>query len=158
MAYEQRFTESSINRLQQVEKVLSGSEITNLDYSELLTTKGQGVFIFLDPPYYSAKKSKLYGNGGCNHINFDYNRFANDVKQCNHLFMITLDDDPYIRSLFRFANIFEWSLQYGMNNVGAKKAARGKELLITNFDLPSYQLEIFYDGVFKTDLIASGSS
>ncbi len=38
-----------------------------------------------------------------------------------------------IRELFKFARIHRFKLQYGMNN----KAVKGKELIITNYELPS---------------------
>lgn len=49
--------------------------------------------------------------------------------------MITYDDSPEVRKLFKFANIYEWELQYGMNNYKQSKAEKGKELFITNYKL-----------------------
>lgn len=34
---------------------------------------------------------------------------------------------------FRFANILEWQLQYGMNNYGRSYALKGNELFIKNY-------------------------
>ena len=38
-----------------------------------------------------------------------------------------------IRDLFDFANIHEWTLQYGMNNYRQGTAAKGHELFIKNY-------------------------
>ena len=49
-AFTGRFTESSIQRLNQFAKVINGSTITNFDYEKLVNQEGENVFIFLDPP------------------------------------------------------------------------------------------------------------
>jgi len=132
-AFVGRFTESSIHRLKQFSKVINGSTITNLDYEELVTTGGENVFIFLDPPYYSATKSALYGKNGNLHKSFDHIRFAETIKNCRHKWLITYDDSQYIRELFSFANIISWDLTYGMRNVTENSDQKGKELFISNY-------------------------
>lgn len=132
-AFEGRFTDSSIKRLELVESVIKDTHITNLDYEDLLNKDGKDVFVFLDPPYLSSKKSKLYGKNGSLHVNFDHERFANAVKNCKHKWLITYDDSPEIRKLFSFAKMKEWDLQYAMNNVNSDSANIGKELFIYNY-------------------------
>ncbi|MBK8442344.1 MAG: DNA adenine methylase [Sphingobacteriales bacterium] len=132
-AFTGRFTESSIQRLNQFAKVINGSKITNLDYEELVKREGENVFIFLDPPYYSATKSALYGKNGNMHKSFDHVKFAENMKNCKHKWLITYDDSEYIRDLFSFANIIPWELMYGMRNVKAGADQKGKELFISNY-------------------------
>jgi DNA adenine methylase len=132
-AFTGRFTESSIQRLNQFAKVINGSTITNLDYEELVKREGENVFIFLDPPYYSATKSALYGKNGNMHKSFDHVKFAENMKNCKHKWLITYDDSEYIRNLFSFANIMPWELMYGMRNVTAGADQKGKELFISNY-------------------------
>ena len=132
-AFHKRFTDSSIERLGKLGEVLQGVKITNLDYSEVLAAEGKDVFIFLDPPYFIATRSKLYGKGGDLHTSFDHQRFAASVKQCPHQWLITYDDSPIIRQNFTLAKIYEWEMQYGMNNYKQSVAAKGKELFLTNY-------------------------
>lgn len=132
-AFEQRFTESSLKRLKELAPCLLGVKITHGDYEELLFQEGEDVFIFLDPPYCSATKSKLYGIRGELHTSFDHERFAKNMQKCQHRWLITYDDSPEIRQLFSFAKIVEWELQYGMNNYKKTSAAKGKELFIKNY-------------------------
>ena len=132
-AFERRFTDSSIERLRKLSAHLSTVQITNGDYETLLFQDGQNVFIFLDPPYLSATKSKLYGLKGDLHTGFDHQRFAKMMRQCQHKWLITYDDSAEIRTLFNFANITEWTLQYGMNNYKQTGAAQGRELFIQNY-------------------------
>ena len=133
-AYEKRFTDSSIERVKNICPHLSGIKITNGDYTDLLFQDGDpDAFIFLDPPYWKATESKLYGVRGTLHTAFDHAQFAENMRKCPHKWLITYDDSPVIRELFDFAEIQEWTLQYGMNNYRKANTAKGKELFIKNY-------------------------
>jgi len=132
-AFTGRFTESSIQRLNDLAKVINGSTITNYDYEKVVQEAGENVFIFLDPPYYSATKSALYGKNGNLHKSFDHKRFAENMKKCPHKWLVTYDDSEYIRELFSFANIISWNLTYGMRNITDSSDQNGKELFISNY-------------------------
>ena len=132
-AYEKRFTLSSIERVEMISPSLSGVKITNEDYAESLSEDNDKTFIFLDPPYWKSTESKLYGTRGTLHTSFDHEQFAENMKKCPHKWLITYDDSPMIRDLFDFANICEWTLQYGMNNYRQGSAAKGNELFIKNY-------------------------
>jgi DNA adenine methylase len=139
-AFEKRFTDSAIEKLKSASEIIKDFEITHGDYEKLLLEDGNGVFIFLDPPYYSTTKSKLYGKNGDLHLSFDHERFAANMKKCNHLWLITYDDCPKIRELFSFAYIYPWNFQYGMNNYKQKTARKGRELFITNYKILAKKL------------------
>ncbi len=134
-AFNKRFTDSSIQRLISFGEFLTDVKITNLDYAEVVNAPGQNVFIFLDPPYLSVTKSRLYGKRGCLHTNFDHQRFAETLRNCPHRWLITYDDCPEVRENFADAYIYEWELQYGMNNYKQKKAEKGREVMITNYKI-----------------------
>lgn len=154
-AFSGRFTESSIERLINFSKVLKNTEITNYDYEELVKSGGENVFIFLDPPYYSATKSALYGKKGNLHKSFDHIRFAETMKNCEHKWLITYDDSEFIRELFSFANIIPWDLTYGMRNITDKSNQNGKELFISNYlsNLPGdEQLSLFHENNYSKEI------
>ena len=132
-AFTGRFTESSIQRLNEFANVINGTTITNFDYEELVKQAGENVFIFLDPPYYSAKKSALYGKNGNLHKSFDHVKFADTMKNCHHKWLITYDDSEYVRDLFSFAKITAWELVYGMRNVTENSDQKGREIFISNY-------------------------
>jgi len=146
-AFLKRFTPSSIERLKLIDKVLGDTKITNLDFQEVIEAEGEDVFIFLDPPYFSATKSALYGKNGNMHKGFDHERFAEVMKNTNHNWLITYDNCEYIRELFSFANIFTWELTYGMRNVTEKSKQKEKEIFISNYletiEVPNKQLILF---------------
>ncbi len=134
-AYKGRFTESSIQRLNNFGKVIKDAKITNLDFQEVIEKDGENVFLFLDPPYFSATKSALYGKNGNLHKGFDHTRFAETMMNSKHKWLITYDDSEYIRELFSFANITAWDLTYGMRNVNSNSDQIGKELFISNYPI-----------------------
>lgn len=137
-AYEKRFTYSSIERLAQIGQVLDGVRVTNSDYKEVIGQNGEDVFIFLDPPYLKATKSKLYGRKGILHTIFDHIEFADQMKKCKYLWLVTYDDCDEIRCNFSYAHLYKWQLQYGMNNYKQGKADKGNELFIMNYSLSEY--------------------
>lgn len=132
-AFHKRFTESSIERVKSLSNILLNTKISNYDYEEVISKDGEDVFLFLDPPYYSATKSALYGKNGSLHKTFDHERFANVMKDTKHKWLITYDDSDYIKDLFSFANIQPWGLTYGMRNVNKDSNQNGKELFISNY-------------------------
>jgi DNA adenine methylase len=139
LAFVGRFTDSSIERVAKLGKLLEGIKITHLDYREILSDGGKNVFTFLDPPYFKATKSKLYGKNGILHTGFNHDEFASEMRKCHHSWLITYDDSPEIRKNFEFANIYDWKLQYGMNNYKQGKAEKGSELFVSNYKLPIEQ-------------------
>lgn len=129
-----RFTASSIDRLRDLPDALSKTRITNLDFENVIRADGEDVFIFLDPPYYTAKK--LYGKNGSLH-DFDHDRLARCLKETDHHFLITYDDCEKVRELYAgWANIIPWQLQYGMNNCSKDNSSKiGSEVFISNYEI-----------------------
>jgi DNA adenine methylase len=114
-----------------------------MDYEEVLCAPGRDVFLFLDPPYYSVAKSRLYGKRGELHLQFDHERLARVVQSCPHRWLLTYDDCAEVRKLYRDAFIVEWTLQYGMNNYKQSSARPGNELFIANDDIrPLHQRQL----------------
>jgi DNA adenine methylase len=108
---------------------LQETTITNVDYKELITARGEDVLIILDPPYY--KKGKQLYNVFMTPE--EHEELANLLRHCNHKFLLTIDDCKEVRDLYSWApfiNQEEWyySLTSKTNNIG-------KELFISNFDI-----------------------
>lgn len=135
LAYCTRFTDSSIQRLRDLAGKLDGVCFTCEDYQNSLRKYGENVFIFLDPPYESAKPSKLYGKRGNFHSEFNHGLLAAELKDCSHLWLMTIDNSEEIRDLYSWAEIYPWEKTYGMTNISGRNAKEGKELLVANFKL-----------------------
>lgn len=144
-AFRGRFTDSSIARLERLGSILHDVKITNCDYGAVIDAPGSDAFLFLDPPYLAATKSRLYGVNGTLHVLFDHSAFARKMHNCQHHWLITYDDTPEIRTNFAYAHQIRWELQYGMNNYKRDFAPKGQELFITNYSVtnkPAKQLSL----------------
>ena len=139
-AFERRFTQSNIDKLRPLSNLLQSVEITNQSYENLLLEKGKNVFIYLDPPYWNSRKSKLYGKNGDLHKSFSHKQFAENVGKCQHRWLITCDDSDMIHESFAFANTRPWEMQYGMTNVERDRINKGKELFITKYAPEEHQV------------------
>ena len=112
-ASEKRFTESSIQRVENLN--LSKFNIHNLDFEEFINQHNEKKqLIFLDPPYYLEKKSKLYGNNGDMHENFDHEKLYKCISKRKNWAM-TYNNCDYIKNLYKNFKIIETSWSYGMN-------------------------------------------
>lgn len=131
-AFSGRFTQTGIDRLQNLVPLMQKIEISHADYTSLLQLPGEEVVIFLDPPYFSATKSKLYGKKGKLHTGFDHYALQERLRSCPHKWLITYDNSDHIKELYKDHYQLEWQLQYGMTN---KMVSSANEILIANYDL-----------------------
>ncbi|MCW3075054.1 MAG: modification methylase [Flaviaesturariibacter sp.] len=136
-SFEGRFTQSSIDRLWETAPLIQPIQFFCEDYSFLINEPGQDVLLFLDPPYYSATKSKLYGKKGILHTGFDHALLFQTLQASAHQWLVTYDNCAYIKNLYKDFYQVEWELQYGMTNSGNNASVLGKELLIANYDIAS---------------------
>lgn len=126
------FSKKGIRKLAHYGQIIEHWEITNDDYSELMTDD-KDVFCFLDPPY--DIKDFLYGTKGSMHKGFDHQRFASVCNESTCKWMITYNSNENTRGLFPNHKQTEWDLTYTMRSTGGYNAAQSKrkELLITNY-------------------------
>lgn len=125
-AAENRFTRSSIDRLNIGSYLLQRALITNHTYDELLESPSDGkTLIFCDPPYVMA--DSLYGHRGTLH-KFDHAGLAYKLKHCQHTWFLTYDDTYETRDRYANFQIIPFAQVYGMG-----KTKLGDELLITNY-------------------------
>ena len=132
------------DKLAQFSKLIKNWKITNIDYSEVMKAHGSGnTFVFLDPPY--DIKDFLYGKNREMHKSFDHDRFADDVYNCVHKFMITYNVNDRLMELYKNYNLKEWKLRYSMAHRGDKGTDENikTELLVTNYSIvPQTPLEL----------------
>lgn len=126
-ASQKRFTQSSIEKIKQLD--LSKLEISNLDFEEFIknfykNNDTSTSLMFLDPPYYLEKGSKLYGDNGDMHESFDHKKLFKTLKNKKNWIM-TYNDCDYIRDLYKKFKIIETNWSYGMN-----KSKESSELVI----------------------------
>ena len=122
-ASKKRFTKSSIDRIKKLD--LAYFDIYNLDFKEFINNNyDKKNLIFLDPPYYLKKASKLYGNNGDMHETFDHDKLYKCLSKKKNWFM-TYNNCDYIKDLYKDFKIIETSWSYGMN-----KSKKSSEIVI----------------------------
>lgn len=105
----------------------------NSENAEIEVQQQCNILIYLDPPYYSATHSRLYGKKGNLHSGFDHQRFSEEMKVCKMNWFISYDNSKFVRELFSFAKQHAWQLQYGMNNPNKDSCSMGEELIVSGF-------------------------
>lgn len=115
-----RFTTSSIERirkmdLSQVYMPMNGNGCHFTVFLQTIQWDDSTDFVFLDPPYYlPVKKTNLYGKGGNMHEHFNHD----DLFACictKRRWILTYNDCPYIRELYKDFMIIDTQWSYGMN-------------------------------------------
>jgi len=128
--------------LEKAAGLLKDATLTTGDYDLLLSSPGDDVFIYLDPPYFVNSGfddgSSLYRH---NFTIKDHKKLAEKVLACKHKILLSYDDDEdgYIRSLYSdpIFNIYKEEWTYcGTSSAKSQKNNKkkiGKELIITNY-------------------------
>jgi DNA adenine methylase len=123
---EKRFTKSSIKRLENLN--LDNFDISNYDFVQYIndckTIGDINTIMFLDPPYYLEKKSKLYGNCGDLHETFDHKQLYT-LLTTKKKWIMTYNNCKYIRDLYSKYIIVDIEWKYGMN-----KTKKSSEIVI----------------------------
>jgi len=133
-ASRKRFTPSSIQKIEALD--FTNIEIYNDDFYDFLTHPPQHdattataatALLFLDPPYYLERKSKLYGNNGDLHEGFDHLRLFNFLKDEKRNWVLTYNNCAFIRDLYKDFTIIDVNWKYGMNT-----SKQSSEIIIIN--------------------------
>lgn len=135
-AFQHRLTDTSIEKIRESSVLMQGVRIFVRDYSPALTDPGKDVFLFLDPPYFAAKSSRLYGTKGLLHSNFDHARFVDTLLKSEHRWLVTYDDSEQIRAYFGNdprIKIRKLSMSYSSSNLHGANSRMGHEIVVTNF-------------------------
>lgn len=111
------------NTHQRLQKV----QIECLPYEEILKRYDRPrTFFFLDPPYWNRKLYRF------NFAEQDFISLEELLRQIRGKFILSLNDVPEVRKLFRYFHLFELEFHYTVQQQAGK---RYKELLIANFKL-----------------------
>lgn len=111
--------------LEETRKRLARVQIENLPYEEVLRRYDRSTTLFyLDPPYYARKLYRF------NLDHDDFVKMANLLSSLKGKFVLSLNDVPQVREIFKQFSIRGVELSYTAQKVAGK---RFKEVLITNF-------------------------
>jgi len=131
-----------LDKLAEAAEIVAGTKITCSDFEELFNEPGEDVFVFADPPY--VKDTELHTSGKLYEHGFtmdDHRRPHDCFRRCTHKVMITYDDHPTIRELYRKFEVHEASWTY----MGRADRKLGRELIITNY--PAVRPSVSVEGI-----------
>jgi len=115
---------------------LANTKITNLDFEEVILAKpkGSSVLLYLDPPYVEADQKRAYKN---HFLLRDHERLCRVLKKTKYYFILSYDNIPFVKELYKWAHIVELSWLYNTSNLNGNKNGHkrkmGKELIISNW-------------------------
>ena len=81
----------------------------------------------MDPPYFSNKSSKLYGESGDLHTNFDHIRLFKYISTKRN-WVMTYDNCKFIKDLYKDFKQIEVSWAYGMTHSKQELLILGKKM------------------------------
>ena len=117
-----RFTPSAIKRLKTFRS--AGLKVRKIHYKVALR-EHPGMMAYLDPPYLISSNN-LYGSRGDAHKGFDHEELSVVLRKRNK-WVLSYNDCPEIRELYKYAQILETKWAYSMSN-----RKKSEELLIIN--------------------------
>lgn len=135
-AYEKTFNHMNIDRLTEIATHMSKFSIHNSHFKVVMAMAMLNDFTFLDPPY-QIESSNLYGKNGEMHSGFNHEEFAEEVKKMKGKWMITYNDNEWLRETYKDFNIIDSEYRYCMSfssdEEGNKTTRMKNELIITNY-------------------------
>ena len=125
-----RFTVSAVERVRQFpgKMVARKMKVRKADFSESITAHPKAL-IYADPPY-MLENQNLYGDRGDKHAGFDHGALSETLQAREGRWLLSYNDCPPIRDLYRGRAIFFPHWRYGMSR---NKSSR--EILILSDEL-----------------------
>ena len=107
----------------------------NLDAIELIEYIKKGIgraLIYFDPPYYQQGKNlymNFYNDG-------DHEKLSKLIYKLNEPIIVTYDNNPFIKNLYKKFNSNEFVINYSAYN-----HSKGKELMFyKNLNIPNFNI------------------
>lgn len=118
-----------ISRINEASQRLENTVIENLHFINCIEKyNSEDTFLFIDPPYYGIEDA--YGKNIFERT--DYDIMAELLRNTKSKFLITLNNTPEVKKIFRNFIIKEYHLKYTANH--GYNNDTNNELLISNYD------------------------
>ena len=121
--------EPKLRKIPKYAEYLKNTRVLNQDYKSVIKSNdGKDTFFYLDPPYEASKG--IYAKS-----EFNFQELANVLSKVKGKFILSLNDSPNIRNIFKDFNIRGITVEGG--GVNQKQQTIGskvrKEVIIKNF-------------------------
>ena len=135
-AYRKTFNHKNIDRLKEINSLMENFVIHCEDSSTFMENIEDDDFTFLDPPY-MIESNNLYGKKGELHKSFNHEMFVESVKNLKGKWLLTYNDNEWIRDNFKNYHIedaeYTYFMAFKQNEDGQKKTRKKNELIIKNY-------------------------
>lgn len=131
-----------LERVKWSRKKLDGVFVENMDVNKLIQKykDKKECFWFFDPPYYVANDTSYYGHVFAKYQHETFKEHIDILdKNRSAKFMITYDDHPKIRKLFKDYFIKEVDVKYS----STYETVETNEIIITNYEIYDKQRSLF---------------
>ena len=148
-ASNKRFTNSSIDTIERLD--LTNIIFYNEDFTTFIDNCALETecIMFCDPPYMlNGSKNKLYGENGDLHEHFNHEEFYKSITTIKHDWIITYNDSPKIRELYKDFTIIPASWAYGMN-----ASKRSSEIIILSKSLPKGGIPHISGNIYEVETL-----
>ena len=124
-----RFGKSSRDRIRDFS--VKNFTVSKMDFRKSIP-KNKNSLIYADPPYFIENKGSLYGNRGDKMFSKqDHEDLATILnKMKNKKWILSYNDDKYIRKLYSGRRIRKLRWSYGMSGIKSRKTKHSSEILI----------------------------
>lgn len=122
----------TLDRFDEIQERLTGVLIENRDFEDLIKLYDtEGALFYLDPPYHTTEKYYKGSDGGFFTAE-DHKRLKNCLDNIKGKFILSYNDDEFIRELYKDYNIagVERNNTLAANSINSEKF---KELIIENY-------------------------
>jgi DNA adenine methylase len=126
---------TKVKHIAEFKEKLKDVRITSLDYGKVVSANdGKDTFFFLDPPYENTDPKFGYAED----TGFDFERLASVLRGIKGKFLMTINDSPRIRDLFKAFHQRPFVALTNMHTTPGKSTKKHvrKELYISNYKLP----------------------
>jgi len=125
------FRRSVYSLIRQCHRRLNGVFIENLDFETCIKKYDRKHTLFYcDPPYLHTSGYKY------SFTIDDHKRLAELLKNIKGKFLLSINDHPEIRKMYKGMTIKELTVKYSISLDKRPSASRRKELLVANYPLP----------------------
>jgi DNA adenine methylase len=97
-----------IEKIKHIAFLKNKIKLVNMDALELLKGAQREFFLYLDPPYFN-KGNQLYMNF---YKSSDHEKIAKELKKLSNPWVLTYDNEEYIKNLYDWCKGYEYSLRY----------------------------------------------
>jgi len=126
-----RFRRTIFSAIHRCHKRLDGVYIENLDFADLIKRYDRAHTVFYcDPPYLETAGYKAVFTLS------DHKRLAEHLKLIKSKFLLSVNDHPKIRGLYKGLPRIKVKVKYTISRDKSRKASERSELVIANYPLP----------------------